>query len=113
MPVSLLATLLCPVRFVHFFEGMRTNHEIQKCHALDNRQMKMAVDLAEGKIDESHTTALHLNHPILRGIVQSAGICVQDVDSPNSGVARVPDAIRQAMFWVKKLTGRECNLFRP
>jgi len=45
--IAHIATLLSSVPFVHFFDGMRTSHEIQKCEGFSEEHIKACVDLLE------------------------------------------------------------------
>jgi len=110
--VSHIATLLCSTPFVHFFDGMRTSHEIQKIEALTSEHMEKVVELLGDQIDEFRAKSLNPNHPTLRGTAQSADIYFQNVEAANPILAKVPESVRQAMLWVKQLTGRSYDLFQ-
>ena len=57
--VSHIATLLSSVPFVHFFDGMRTSHEIQKVEAMTEEHMKVVVELLKKEIDAFRAKALN------------------------------------------------------
>jgi pyruvate-ferredoxin/flavodoxin oxidoreductase len=109
--VAHIATLLSSVPFVHFFDGWRTSHEIQKIDALTEEHLKVVVDLLKNEIDDFRAKALNFNHPSLRGTAQCGDIFFQNVEAANNHHARVPEAVRTAMQWVHALTGRKYDLF--
>jgi len=108
---SHIATHLCSVPFIHFFDGFRTSHEISKIEALTEEHMKVVVELLADDIDAFRRKALNPNHPSLRGTAQSGDIYFQNLEAANKFHMAVPDAVRTAMQWVEKLTGRSYDLF--
>jgi homodimeric pyruvate:ferredoxin (flavodoxin) oxidoreductase len=109
--VAHIATHLCSIPFIHFFDGMRTSHEISKIETFSDEHMKVVVKLLSKEIDEFRARALNPNHPSLRGTAQSGDIYFQNVEAANRYQAAVPEAVRTAMQWVSKLTGRSYDLF--
>eukprot|EP00929_Paragymnodinium_shiwhaense_P006963 TRINITY_DN110918_c0_g1_i1.p1 TRINITY_DN110918_c0_g1~~TRINITY_DN110918_c0_g1_i1.p1 ORF type:complete len:1844 (-),score=584.39 TRINITY_DN110918_c0_g1_i1:160-5043(-) len=110
--VAHVATLLASVPFVHFFDGMRTSHEIQKVTAWTPEHLKVMGELLMDDIDRFRSKALHPNHPSLRGSAQSQDIYFQNMEAANQYHANVPKAVRKAMKMVEVLTGRTYDLFQ-
>merc|ERR1719346_856702 len=99
-----IATLLSSIPFVHFFDGMRTSHEVQKIETLGDKHFKAVLELLEDKVDAFRAKALNPNHPTLRGTAQSGDVFFQNVEAANLITEAVPEAVRQAMQWIKELT---------
>ncbi len=68
--VAHLATLKCGVPFLHFFDGFRTSHEIQKIEVWDYDDLKSMVDMEDVKRFRAH--ALNPEHPTLRGSAENS-----------------------------------------
>lgn len=106
-----IATLKSSVPFIHFFDGFRTSHEIQKINGLTDEQMKLIVHVMSKEIDRHRSRALNPNHPTLRGTAQSADIYFQNVEAANPYYEAVPEHMCSALDMIKALTGREYHLF--
>jgi len=108
--VAHLASLKTDIPFVHFFEGFRVSHEIQKIEMIDYEDMKKLVDPAD--IKRFRQRALNSEHPQLRGTAQNPDIYFQVCEAANPYFLKVPEAVETAMAQVKELTGREYELFQ-
>lgn len=109
--VSHIATLLSSIPFIHFFDGMRTSHEIQKCEVISEEQIKRVVELLQDKIDAFRSKALNFNHPTVRGTAQCGDVFFQNVEAANPYMDAVAEHVRTAMRWVEALTGRKYDIF--
>ncbi len=107
--VAHLSTLKSKVPFLHFFDGFRTSHEVQKIDAIEYDEMKKLVDMKD--IEEFRTRALNPDHPIQKGTAQNADIYFQNKEAANKYYDAVPEIVQKMMDKVSKLTGRSYHLF--
>jgi len=97
------------VPFLHFFDGFRTSHELQKIQAFD-------ADTVPGMIDEAQVAAhraraLSPDHPTIRGSAQNPDVFFQGREAANPFYLAVPGIVQQAMDRFAALTGRAHRLF--
>lgn len=102
--VAHLATLKSSIPFVHFFDGFRTSHEIQKIDVIDYADIAKLVDYEA--IERFRKRALNPEHPIQRGTAQNPDIFFQGREAANPYYDRVPDIVAAVMQQVGQLTGR-------
>lgn len=107
-PVAHLAAIKSRVPFVHFFDGFRTSHEIQKVEYFENEEMAKLVDWENLK--NFRDNSLNPEHPVTRGTAQNPDIYFQAKESANKYYDALPDIIEHYMDEVSKLTGRT---YRP
>jgi len=107
--VSHLATIKSRVPFLHFFDGFRTSHELQKIECLDYDDLKGIVDM--DAVAEFRKNALNPEHPVLRGTAQNPDIFFQARESCNPYYDAVPAIVEKYMGEINKLTGRNYQLF--
>ena len=107
--ISHLAAIDSSVPVLHFFDGFRTSHEIQKIEVIDYADMAALVDWE--KIKEFRQRALNPEHPHIRGTAQNPDIYFQALERSNPYHEAVPAAVAAAMKKVGALTGRKYNLF--
>jgi len=107
--VSHLSTIRASIPFVHFFDGFRTSHEIQKIEIIDYEDIKKLVDW-DG-IKKHRERALNPEHPHLRGTAQNPDIYFQLNEAANKYYQAVPSIVEEEMKKVSKLTGRSYHLF--
>ncbi|MDR1409213.1 MAG: pyruvate:ferredoxin (flavodoxin) oxidoreductase [Oscillospiraceae bacterium] len=79
--VAHLATIKSRVPFVHFFDGFRTSHEIQKIDVWDYNELKSMVDM--DAVNDFRRRALNPEHPVLRGSAQNPDIFFQAREACN------------------------------
>ena len=106
--VAHLAAIKSSVPFLHFFDGFRTSHEIQKIEALDEEALKGMV--SEKSLKAFRERALNPDAPVTRGTAQNGDVYFQAVESRNNVYAGVPDIVARYMGEISELTGRE---YRP
>ena len=106
--VAHLATLKSSVPFLHFFDGFRTSHEIQKIDAIDTKNCYEEIkDLVPwDKIAEFRARALNPEHPHQAGTAQNSDIYFQGREAGNKFYLAVPAIVEECMNAVAKLTGR-------
>ena len=107
--VAHLSAIRASLPFVHFFDGFRTSHEIQKISVIDYEDIKPLVDW-EG-VKRHRDRALNPEHPHLRGTAQNPDIYFQVNEAANRFYQAVPGIVEEEMEKVYKLTGRRYNLF--
>src|SRR5690554_3131950 len=102
--VAHLATLKSRVPFVHFFDGFRTSHEVQKIDVLDYDEMASLVD--KDAVAAFKARGMNPEHPELRGTAQNPDIYFQGREAANPFYLAVPDIVVETMNQVGELTGR-------
>ncbi len=107
--VAHLASIKGRVPFLHFFDGFRTSHELQKIECLDYNDLAKLVDWEA--IQRFRRNALNPEHPVLRGTAQNPDIFFQARESSNPFYLAVPGIVEHYMNEISKLTGRDYKLF--
>ncbi|MDD2496259.1 MAG: pyruvate:ferredoxin (flavodoxin) oxidoreductase, partial [Tissierellia bacterium] len=107
--VAHLATLKARVPFLHFFDGFRTSHEIQKIEVIDYADFERLVDM--DAVNEFRRRALNPEHPVTRGTAQNPDIFFQAREASNKYYEAVPDIVADYMKEIEKITGREYKPF--
>lgn len=106
--VAHVMTVKSRVPFVHFFEGYRTSHEIQKINVLENEDYVKLVDLK--KVQEFRDRALSCNKPVTRGTAQTPDIYFQAFEARNPYYDNLVDSVQETMDQVSKITGRKLSV---
>lgn len=107
--VAHLSTLQASVPFLHFFDGFRTSHEIQKIEMIEYEDIKKLVNW--DAIKKHRQRALNPEHPHQRGTAQNPDIYFQLTEAANSFYQKVPGIVEEEMKKVTALTGRTYHLF--
>lgn len=107
--VAHLTSLKSRVPFIHFFDGFRTSHEIQKIEALDTEDLRPLID--QQSLLEFRKRALTPNSPVTRGTAQNGDIYFQSREASNPFYLAVPDMVQEYMDKMAELTGRQYHLF--
>jgi pyruvate-ferredoxin/flavodoxin oxidoreductase len=107
--IAHLASLTSRVPFLHFFDGFRTSHEIQKIEAIDYEDLAKLLD--RKALQEFRDRALNPEHPVTRGTAQNPDIFFQAREACNKFYDTVPDIVEDYMQKISKLTGREYHPF--
>jgi len=107
--VAHIATLKAKVPFIHFFDGFRTSHEIQKVDVIEYEQMAKLAPWTE--IKAFRRRAMNPEHPHLRGTAQNPDIYFQGREAGNRYYEAAPGIVVEAMKEVSALVGREYHLF--
>ena len=104
-PIAHLAAVKARVPFLHFFDGFRTSHEIQKVEAPDQDKL---FDLMDKKaLSAYRQRALNPEHPVTRGTAQNPDIYFQTRELQNKYYDVLPEIIADYMKQISQLTGRE------
>jgi pyruvate-ferredoxin/flavodoxin oxidoreductase len=107
--VAHLATIEARVPFLHFYDGFRTSHEIQKIEMIDYEDMAGLFNYDAYKAFKSR--AVNPEHPDTRGTAQNPDIYFQGREAANSYYLKIPAIVKACMKKVSDLTGRDYNLF--
>ena len=107
--VAHLSTIKSRIPFLHFFDGFRTSHEMQKIEVIDYQEMKKMVDWEA--IATFRKRALNPERPHQRGTAQNPDIYFQNREAANPFYLAVPEIVSEAMARVAELTGRRYRLF--
>jgi len=107
--VSHLAAIESRVPFLHFFDGFRTSHEIQKIEMIDYDDMAKLVNW--DAVKSFRQRGANPERPELRGTAQNPDIYFQNREAANPYYLKLPDVIDDAMKKVSQLTGRPYKLF--
>ena len=107
--VAHLSTLQASVPFLHFFDGFRTSHEIQKIEMIDYEEIKKLVNW--DAIKKHRQRALNPEHPHQRGTAQNPDIYFQVTEAANAYYQKTPGIVEEEMKKVSELTGRSYHLF--
>ncbi|MEM9656951.1 MAG: pyruvate:ferredoxin (flavodoxin) oxidoreductase, partial [Planctomycetota bacterium] len=107
--ISHAATLKASIPFLHFFDGFRTSHEVNKIEKLTDDDVRSMIDL--DAITRHRRRALSPDHPTIRGTSQNPDVFFQSREASNQYYNRAADVVRQAMDEFATLTGRRYQLF--
>ena len=107
--VAHLASIKTRVPFVHFFDGFRTSHEIQKIEQLDQEDLAPLVD--QEALKAFRQRALSPENPVVRGTAQNPDIYFQAREACNPFYDAIPEVVENYMNEMAKLTGRKYGLF--
>jgi pyruvate-ferredoxin/flavodoxin oxidoreductase len=104
---------LCAIKgslpFIHFFDGFRTSHEIQKIEVLDYNDIASLID--NEALESFRRRALNPDHPVARGSAQNPDIYFQGREASNPFYDRLPQIVEDYMEQLKGICGREYHLF--
>ncbi len=107
--VAHLAAIESSVPFIHFFDGFRTSHEIQKIEMIDYDDMANLVNW--DAVERFRARGTTPERPELRGTAQNPDIYFQGIEASNSYYLKVAAIVSECMKKVGDLTGRKYNLF--
>ena len=107
--VAHLSTLESSVPFLHFFDGFRTSHEVQKIDAIDYKDIEPLVPW--DKVKAFRDRALNPDHPHQAGTAQNPDIYFQNREAANKFYNATPAIVEEVMKKVSALVGREYKLF--
>ncbi len=103
------ATLRARVPFIHFFDGFRTSHELQKIEELSDEVL--GAMLPDALIRAHRERAMTPDRPVLRGTAQNPDVFFQAREASNPFHAACAGLVADAMADFAKLTGRSYGLF--
>lgn len=103
------ATLRSRVPFLHFFDGFRTSHEINKITPLDDDDLRAMID--EELVIAHRRRALSPEHPFIRGTAMNPDVYFQARERANPYYLACPEIVQETMDRLARLTGRQYRLF--
>jgi len=107
--ISHIATLEARIPFMHFFDGFRTSHEINKASVISDEVLRALLD--EKLVRAHRERALSPDNPILRGTAQNPDVFFQAREACNPFYLACPTIVQQVMDKFADLTGRAYHLF--
>ncbi len=107
--ISTQATLKSRIPFMHFFDGFRTSHEVQKIEELSKDDMAAMID--EDLIYEFRKKALNPDKPTIRGTAQNPDVYFTGRETSTKYYNAIPGIVQETMDKFAALTGRQYNLF--
>ena len=107
--IAQAATLESRIPFIHFFDGFRTSHEVNKLTLLSDDEIRAMID---DKLVIAHRRrALNPDNPFIRGTAQNPDVYFQARETVNPFYARTPGIVEKAMDKFADLVGRRYRLF--
>ena len=103
------ASLECRIPFMHFFDGFRTSHEVNKIEMLNEDDMRAMLNM--DRVIEHRQRALSPDHPVLRGTAQNPDVFFQIRESANAYYDACPAKVQAAMNKFAEIVGRQYHLF--
>jgi len=107
--IAQAATLKSRIPFIHFFDGFRTSHEVNKLFLIPDETIKSMID--DQLVYAHRNRALNPDHPFIRGTAQNPDVYFQGRESANIFYNACPDAVVEAMEKFRSLTGRAYQPF--
>ncbi len=107
--VAHLVAIKSRVPFLHFFDGFRTSHEIQKIELMEQEDLAALLD--REALAGFRARALRPEHPVTRGTAQNPDIYFQAREAANRFYDAVPDMVNEAMQQINAITGRDYKPF--
>ncbi|HVO32384.1 MAG TPA: pyruvate:ferredoxin (flavodoxin) oxidoreductase [Elusimicrobiota bacterium] len=107
--ISQAASLKSRIPFLHFFDGFRTSHEVNKVEWLEDELLRAMID--EEAVKAHRARALTPERPVLRGTAQNPDVYFQGRESANPFYAACPAVTQEAMDLFARHTGRQYHLY--
>jgi pyruvate-ferredoxin/flavodoxin oxidoreductase len=107
--ISQAATLQTRVPFIHFFDGFRSSHEINKAEQLTRQDMRAMID--DDAVMAHRARGFSPEHPFIRGTAQNPDVFFQARETVNPFYVKVPGIVQNVMDKFAGLTGRQYQLF--
>lgn len=106
--VAHLSAIKSSLPFLHFFDGFRTSHEIQKIELIDEEDLRNMV--SKKSLQKFRNRALSPESPVTRGTAQNGDVYFQAAESRNKFYDAIPDIVARYMGELEECTGRT---YRP
>lgn len=108
-PIAHLGAIKSRIPFLHFFDGFRTSHEIQKVDYFETEEMMNLIDWEA--LQRFRNNALNPEHPVTRGMAQNPDVYFQSREAANRFYEPIPDMVADYMKQISKMTGRKYQPF--
>ncbi|MBC8017368.1 MAG: pyruvate:ferredoxin (flavodoxin) oxidoreductase, partial [Verrucomicrobia bacterium] len=102
------STLRSRIPFIHFFDGFRTSHELQKVEELSFDEMRAMI--SDELVNEHRARALTPDRPVLRGTAQNPDVYFQGRETVNQFYPKAITIVQEEMTKLGKITGRKYKL---
>ncbi len=106
--ISHASTLESRIPFIHFFDGFRTSHEVNKISLISDEEIRKMV--SDKLVREHRERGLSPDHPFIRGTAQNPDVYFQGRETVNTFYDKVPEIVQANMDKLGKLTGREYKI---
>mgnify|MGYP003254172062 FL=1 len=107
--VAHLTTIKTRVPFIHFHDGFRTSHEIQKIEVIDLDKVEKLLD--RQALEDYHAIAMNPEHPVMRTTVQGPDVYYQSQEANNGAYDSIPAVVEGYMQGINEITGRDYHIF--
>ena len=107
--IAQAATLRSRIPFVHFFDGFRTSHEVNKLELLSDEQIKAMIP--DELVIAHRNRGLNPEHPFIRGTAQNPDVYFQGRETVNTFYNNTSGIVEDVMNEFAALTGRQYRLF--
>lgn len=107
--VAHLVAIKSRIPVLHFFDGFRTSHEMQKIELIEYDELADLADLEA--VEKFRSRSLNPNRPVLKGTTQNPDVFFQTRESVNKFYDALPEVFEHYMDRISKLTGRVYKLF--
>ncbi len=102
------ATLKARIPFMHFFDGFRTSHEVNKISLINDNQIRAMMD--DDLVFAHRQRALNPDKPFIRGTAQNPDVYFQGRESSNIYYQKLPAIIKEKLVKLGEITGRNYHL---
>jgi pyruvate-ferredoxin/flavodoxin oxidoreductase len=107
--ISQAATLEARVPFIHFFDGFRSSHEVQKIEELSIDDLRAMID--DTLVIAHRQRGLSPERPVIRGTAQNPDVFFQARETVNQFYQACPEIVQKAMDKFAQIVGRQYHLF--
>ncbi|MFZ9387677.1 MAG: pyruvate:ferredoxin (flavodoxin) oxidoreductase [Chitinophagaceae bacterium] len=107
--IAQAATLRSRIPIVHFFDGFRTSHEVNKLHMLSDEQIRAMI--SDEWVIAHRNRGLNPDHPFIRGTAQNPDVYFQGRETVNTFYNAMPGIMEEVMREFAGITGRNYGLF--
>jgi pyruvate-ferredoxin/flavodoxin oxidoreductase len=107
--IATAASLEARVPFVHFFDGFRSSHEIQKVEMISKDDMRAVVE--DEYVIAHRTRGMNPDNPVLRGTAQNPDVFFAARETVNKYYLAAPDIVQKYMDKFAEVVGRQYHLF--
>jgi pyruvate-ferredoxin/flavodoxin oxidoreductase len=107
--IAQAATLEARIPFIHFFDGFRSSHEVQKIEQLSDKDISQMIN--DDLIVAHRKRGLNPNNPTLRGTAQNPDVFFQGRETSNPYYSAAPEIVQTAMNKFAETVGRQYHLF--
>ncbi len=107
--VAHMASVYARAPFLHFFDGFRTSHELQKIEVWDYETLAEMFDFS--KVEDFRKDAMSPEHPDLRGTAQNSDVFFQFREAANQYYLKIPEIVENVMKMINSRIGTDYQLF--